>query len=127
MTIVVTREDAEVTYTGVLNASTTTPAEDDALILLAATIQDIVDPETGDVTNARIRFINRDTNMYISPELTPVLVDPVDKTVATVSYLATLSIPKNSSGESFTIGVVVNGVDLCVVGRPIRTELTLSL
>ena len=125
LTIVVTREDAEVTYTGVLNASTITPAEDDALILLAATIQDIEDedPETGDVTNARIRFINRGTNTYISPELTPVLVDPVDKTVATVSYLTTLSILKNSSGEPFTIGVVVNGVDL---GPPINGDSNFS-
>ncbi|MFC1603775.1 PKD domain-containing protein [Planctomycetota bacterium] len=110
--LVIMREDAAVTYTGVLNASTITPVEDEALVFLAATIRDIADAETGDITNARIRFFNRDTGAYVSPELTPVLVDPADPTVATVSYLATLSLPGNSSGEPFTIGMVVSGIDL---------------
>jgi hypothetical protein len=111
VTLVVMREDAIVTYTGVLNASTITPAEDDALIFLAATIQDARDGETGDITNARVRFINRDAGTYISPELAPALVDPSDLTVGTVSYTTMLSIGKNDSGEPFTIGVVVSGHD----------------
>jgi hypothetical protein len=74
--ITVLREDATITYTGVFTASTTTPSSNDSQVLLSAAIQDLADPETGDVTNARVRFINRDNNTFISPELTPVLVMP---------------------------------------------------
>ena len=115
VTINVAPEDARVTYTGALFASTSCATCNTAAVTLAATIQDITaadasaDPNFGDIRNATVTFINRDTNTVINPTPLPVgLVNPSDTKTGTATYTWNASIGSASS-QSFTIGVIVNG------------------
>jgi PKD domain/Putative Ig domain len=66
--ITVTAEDARVTYSGALFASTASVTSSAATITLSATIQDITavtgdpafDPDAGDIRNATATFVDRD-------------------------------------------------------------------
>src|SRR5262249_4312369 len=74
LTINVLREDARAYYAGLLFASTSAVTSSPAPVPLSATIKDITavlgDPATdayaGDIRNARVTFINRDTTTVIA-------------------------------------------------------------
>jgi uncharacterized repeat protein (TIGR01451 family) len=115
VTINVAPEDARATYTGALFASTSCATCNTAAVTLAATIQDITaadpgsDPNFGDIRNATVTFINRDTNTAINPTPVPVgLVNMSDTKTGTATYTWNASIGSANS-QSFTIGVIVNG------------------
>jgi autotransporter-associated beta strand protein len=110
---VVVTEDARAYYTGALfgltGSGTTTT------ITLSATIRDITaeatasstDPFAGDISNAKVTFINRNTNTVIAT--VPVsLVNTQDTKAGTATYNWPVDIG-TSNAKDFTIGVQVNG------------------
>src|SRR5205814_1521402 len=70
----VTPEDARGTYTGLIYVTTASASGSTATVVLSATVQDITavpgdpsyDPYAGDVRNAKVTFINRDTGAVIA-------------------------------------------------------------
>ncbi|MBA4276269.1 Ig-like domain repeat protein, partial [Flavobacterium sp.] len=121
----ITKENAEVYYTGSSFVSTSTTTSSTATVTLSATIRDINaeinsgDANPGDIRNARVRFVNRDltptsissptsaTGYYISDWLTVGLVSPGDTKTGSVTanWIASIG---NSDAQQFTIGVVVD-------------------
>jgi hypothetical protein len=110
---VITPEDARAYYTGTLfgatgSGSTTT-------ITLSATVRDITaettaaatDPFAGDISHAKVTFIDRSTNTVIAT--VPVgLVNNQDAKVGTATYNWPVDIGADNA-KDFTIGVVVSG------------------
>jgi hypothetical protein len=112
--LVITPEDARVTYTGSLFSSTSGVTSGQGTITLSATIQDISatvdaagDSYPGDIRKARIRFFNADDGTPISGWLTPGLVNPNDLTTGTVTYNWNVNIGAALS-ISYTIGIEVD-------------------
>jgi hypothetical protein len=83
--------------------------------MLSATIKDITavtgdpayDAYPGDIRNATVTFINRDTNTPIASNLPVALVNNNDTTVGTVTYNWSVNLGSALS-QSFTIGIIVN-------------------
>jgi hypothetical protein len=113
-TLTVTPEDARATYTGALFVSTSSVKSGTATVTLAATIQDItavtpgLDANAGDIRNARVTFINRDTNTIIAANVPVGLVSPGDTRTGTATFNWNVNIGTASS-MSFTIGMIVSG------------------
>jgi hypothetical protein len=114
-TITVNREDAQATYTGALFAATSTVSSGTATVTLAATIQDISailgNPDTfpGDIRNATVKFVNRDSGDAVLCTASGVgLVNASDLTVGTATCNWTASIGTTDS-QSFTVGIIVEG------------------
>jgi hypothetical protein len=115
----VTREDARATYTGPSLAWTSSTSNSNASVNLSATIQDITavgagdsayDPNGGNITTARVTFIDRTSGLAIQgcANLTPSLVSSPSTLTGTVGCTTTLS--AGSSGASqYTIGIKVDG------------------
>ena len=82
-TITVNPEDAVATYTGAQFVSTSSETSSTATVLLSATVRDITavlpasDPNAGNILNATVTFVNRDTNTDITT-VPLVLVNPAD-------------------------------------------------
>lgn len=117
ITITVTKEDARAGYTGALFVSTESTSSLKATVTLSATVQDITatseaagDTDFGDIRNATVTFINRDTNTAIAT--VPVgLVNLSDTKTGTATYNWVTNIPSCSSPPCYTtvtIGVIVN-------------------
>ncbi len=113
-TLTINREDARAEYIGDTYVSTGSATSSTATILLAATIRDITavdssDPNAGDIRNARVTFVNRDTSTPISgcTNLPVGLVNPSDTKVGTVSCNWTANIGSSDS-VNYTIGIIVN-------------------
>jgi hypothetical protein len=119
-TLTVMQEDARPYYTGPMFVSTSGPSSYTATVTLSATIKDItaVDPTQsppnpdnypGDIRNAKVTFINRDTNTVIAANVPVGLVNQNDATVGTATYNWTVTIPQNSvpPSQTFTIGIIV--------------------
>jgi predicted extracellular nuclease len=113
--IEVTQEDARATYTGALYVSTESTSSSNASVTLAATVQDISvtsdaagDTYPGDIRNATVTFINRDTNTPISgcTDLPVGLVNPGDLQTGTAT--CNWSVTISGDGQDFTVGIVVN-------------------
>jgi hypothetical protein len=115
ITITVTQEDARATYTGALYVSTSSSSSSNATVMLAATVQDISvtsdgggDMWPGDIRNATVTFINRDTNTPIAgcTNLPVGLVNPgnLQTGTATCNWNVTIS----GDAQDFTVGIVVN-------------------
>src|SRR5262249_35034524 len=93
-TLTVTQEDARPYHTGPMFVSTSGPNSFTATVTLSATIKDITavtgDPAydlyPGDIRNAKVTFINRDTNTIIAANLPVGLVNQNDMTVGTTTY-----------------------------------------
>src|SRR5439155_719009 len=106
-------EDAAATYTGALFASTSSATSSTATVTLSATIQDITavngDPNPGDVRNAKVTFINRDTNTVIVSNVLVGLVNASDTTTGTATYNWSTSIACASPpcSQTYTIGIIV--------------------
>lgn len=111
------QEDAIVEYTGHTFQATPNENSSVATVVLSANIQDISvsdpigDPYPGDIQNAMVKFVNRDTNTDISGWI-PVtdLFDPNDPTTGTVSYDWIVDIG-NQSSQTFTVGILVGSLD----------------
>ncbi|MGE5520292.1 MAG: Ig-like domain repeat protein, partial [Candidatus Dadabacteria bacterium] len=113
--LTITKEDARVTYTGSLFASTSAITSGQAVVTLAATIEDITatsdaagDTHAGNILKARIKFINADNGTDISGWLIPGLIDPLDSTIGTVTFNWNANIGTANS-ISYTVGLVVGG------------------
>jgi hypothetical protein len=110
----VNQEDAIVEYTGQSLQATESSRSGLATIQLTANIQDITvsdpvnDPNAGDIRNAKVKFVNRDTNSYISGWI-PVsdLLSSGDLRTGAVTFDWTVDIGSQDS-ESFTIGIIVD-------------------
>jgi len=115
-TYTVTKEDARATYAGQQYVSTSGVSSGSATINLVATIQDISavtgDPSTdsypGDIRNATVTFINRDTSAVLCTTGTIQLLDPSDTRVGTAGCQWTTDIG-NADSVSYTVGIVVDG------------------
>ena len=100
------QEDALVTYTGALFASTS-GNNNQAVISLAATVQDIADGFTGNISNAKVQFYNAETNTPIGGPLDVQLVNANDPTVGTVQYDWTVTLSGNTDWDSYEVGIQV--------------------
>lgn len=98
------QENANVSYTGTMYASTGSANSSEATILLTATIEDIDDGNRGEIINADVYFVNRDTGTPINS--TPLSVSLISSTLGTVSYEWTVDLG-NADSEDFEIGIVV--------------------
>ena len=98
------QEDALATYTGTTYASTGSSNSSDATILLTATIEDINDANRGEIINASVNFINRDTGNPINPN--PLSISLLSPTLGTVSYEWEVNIG-NSDAEEYEVGIKV--------------------
>jgi hypothetical protein len=118
--LTVTQEDARATYVGDLFDLTSSTSTYTATVNLRATLQDITavpsdpayDPYAGDIRNATVTFVNRDTNTVLGTvgygTSTPiVLVNPSDPKTGTVALPCTFTIPSNQNAISPTIGIIV--------------------
>lgn len=110
----ITQEDARAYYTGACFASTSSASASSATVTLSATIKDITaetgDPATdsfaGDIRNARVTFINRDTNTVIAANVPVGLVNAADTKIGTATYNWNVNIGSADS-VSYTIGIIV--------------------
>jgi len=111
----VSKEDARATYTGALFASTANATSTSAIVTLAATIQDITavdsnsDPDAGDIRNATVKFVDRDTNQTLCTPLGIGLVTTGDTKTGTVTCNFNATLANNSPSRMYTVGVVVDG------------------
>jgi len=114
--LTIKQEDATASYTGVLYASTGSSTSTAATVVLSATVKDITatdpntDPNPGDIRNATVTFVNRDTIPNTVIATVPVgLVTLSDKTVATATYNWAVNIQCSSPpcSATYTIGVIV--------------------
>ena len=111
-------EDARVNYIGLMFQATPNVSTSTATVVLQASVIDIAaavgdaayDAFAGDIRNARVRFINRDNNTYLSGWLTPALVNNADLKVGTVSASYTFNIGTADAAQ-FTIGIEVGTPD----------------
>ncbi len=108
-------EDARAYYTGACFASTLGANNCNAIVTLSATIKDISavagDPDydsyPGDIRNATVTFINRETNTVIAANVPIGLVDPMDATIAVATYNWNVCITGNA--QTFEVGIIVGG------------------
>jgi len=118
------QEDSRATYNGNNLFWTSSVTSNNASATLSATVQDIaiVDPNqsppnpdnySGDIRNAKVTFMNRDTNTPLAgcSDLPVGMVKVGDTTtgIATCNTTLSLSNGNNSGGTQFTIGTVVSG------------------
>lgn len=109
-------EDARVTYTGALFASTGNATSSTATVTLSATIQDITavpaDPATdslpGDITHATVTFVNRDASNAVLCTAPVGLVSAGDTKTGTATCNWTANIGTQASA-SYTVGIIVGG------------------
>jgi hypothetical protein len=134
-TLTITQEDARAYYTGALFASTSSASSSSATVTLSATIKDISavdgsDTSAGDIRNARVTFINRDTSTVIASNVPVGLVSAGDTTIGTATYNWNVNIGSADSAN-FTVGVIVtnyytrNASDdnsIVTVSRPLGTN-----
>jgi len=117
--IIVNQEDARATYTGLLYTSTLSPTSASATVTLAATIQDITavdptsDPYPGDIRNAKVTFVIRNTPPTADTVIATVpvgLVNSGDTKNGTATYNWNVNIPCSSSpcSQTYTVGIIVN-------------------
>jgi len=114
-TMTINPEDAGVTYTGALFVGTACETCNTATVTLSATIQDIsavsgdpvYDAYPGDIRNAQVTFINRDTGAIIASNLPVGLVSSTDTRTGTATYNWNVNLGTQNS-QSFSVGVIVN-------------------
>ncbi|OLE78178.1 MAG: hypothetical protein AUG06_11440 [Actinobacteria bacterium 13_1_20CM_2_65_11] len=117
------QEDARAYYTGALLASTGSINSTSANVTLAATIKDITavpstdityiasqnDQYPGDIRNASMTFVNRDTGAVLCTASVG-LVSLSDSTVGTATCTSTpLAANSTAGGTQYTIGIIVGG------------------
>lgn len=113
LTFTVKPEDATATYNGALCVATSTATATTATVTLSATIKDITavtgdplyDTYAGDISKAKVKFINRTTGLDISGWLNVGLVSVSDPKTGTVIF----NWPNVLYNQQYTIGIVVGG------------------
>lgn len=111
-TLTVTQEDARAAHTGLTYVTTASATTSTATVVLTATIQDITavdaasDAYAGDIRNAKVTFINRDTGVAIATGVAVVLVNSADTRTGTATYSWTPNIG-TADAKQYTIGVIV--------------------
>jgi len=136
--ITVSQEDALVTYSGV-NFAFTPATSNIATVQLRATVQDItaafpgLDPDGGDIRNATVTFINRDTNTVIAANVPVSLLNSADPLTGVATYNWNVDIGSTAASQSVTVGIVVNNYytrdsaldnTLITVSRPLDGFIT---
>jgi hypothetical protein len=114
VTIVVVQEDARVTYTGALYVSTASTSSSNANVTLAATVQDIsVTPDAagdtypGDIRNATVTFIHRDTSTPIPGCINLPVGLVTSGNFQTGTATCNWSVTISGDAQIFTVGVAV--------------------
>jgi VCBS repeat-containing protein len=106
----VTQEDARVTYTGALFVGTACTTCGNAAVTLAATVEGAtaagLDPDTGDILNATLTFINRENNQVLCTAPLGLVGSDPELATGTCTWDANIG---NSDSDDFTIGMVVGG------------------
>ncbi len=110
--LTITCEDAVAYYTGSSYVSTSSATSSNATVTLSTTIKDISavlnsDTNFGNITNAKVKFINRDNGATIAENIPVGLVMIGDTKVGTATYNWNTSISGDS--QSITIGIIVTG------------------
>ncbi len=121
-TLTVTQEDARADYSGNTIFWTSSATSTSATVTLWATIRDITavlgdpayDPNAGDITNAKVSFVQRTVTGDLAipgcSNLTVGLVNLSDPKTGSVSCTNSTTFTASSSGASqYTIGIIVNG------------------
>jgi len=103
--LTVTQKPATATYTGPLFVATASRTTSTATVTLSATIKD-TSGGAGDIRNATVTFVDRDTGVAIASNLPVTLVNSTDIKTGTASYNWSVDIRANYS-QSFTIGIIV--------------------
>ncbi|MGZ3937078.1 MAG: T9SS type A sorting domain-containing protein, partial [Flavisolibacter sp.] len=110
----VTQEDARIDYTGDVIKATATATSASAVVTLRANILDMTavdmssDPNAGDIRNAKVMFVNRDSSNKPISGWIPVntLVNASDPKVGTVSFDWTVNLG-NASDLETNVGIIV--------------------
>jgi hypothetical protein len=132
--LTVTQEDARSTYTGASLFFASSTSATSATATLSATIKDITavigdsayDPDQGNITNARIDFVNELGTVYPGcGNLVPSLVSSSDTKVGTVSCQTSMSI-SNSSGSQYTVKIVVRNYYTDTTAGDATTVITVA-
>jgi len=126
-------------YTGPTFVSTSGSEVSTATVSLSATIKDISatveangDTSAGDVRNATVTFIDRDTGLSISPSLNVTLPNTSETAIGTVSYNWPVDIGRANS-QTYRVGMLVSNYytrnsvaedTLVTVAKPITTGFT---
>jgi hypothetical protein len=113
--LVITPEDARAAYAGLLAVSTPCAACNLATVTLRATIRDISatpdaagDTSPGDIRQARVTFINRDTGAVIAADVPVIGLTNDDQTkIGMASYDWKVNLGKAES-VTFKVGIIVN-------------------
>ncbi|ALI98451.1 pectinesterase family protein [Rufibacter tibetensis] len=112
--LTITQEDALITFTGSQFVNTSCATCSGATVTLSATIQDISatgdaagDVHPGDISKAKVRFVNRETNTAISDWLSVVLVNNADKLTGTAVYNWATTTGASDAAD-YTIGIEVD-------------------
>jgi len=110
-TLTITQEDARATYTGPLQVSTQSAKNGKATVALAATVQDITavdsgsDAAAGDIRNAKVTFVNRDTDAVLCTGPVGLVSNADSKTgTATCTWKADIG---NADSLTYNVGIVV--------------------
>jgi hypothetical protein len=121
--LTIKQEDARVTYTGPLFASTSSPSSTAFTVLLTATIQDITavpadpayDPYPGDIRNAVARFVDGNNPSTVFCTAPIGLVNALDLKTGTISCNFSGDVGSQSSMQ-YTVGIIVD--DYTPTGGP---------
>jgi hypothetical protein len=111
-TLTVTPENATATYTGDLFVFASSTTSSSATVTLRATIQDppktTADPFQGDIRNATVTFVNRDTKAVLGTANLPVtLINSSDTTTGSAIQSVSLPINTTTGSTQYTIGIIV--------------------
>jgi hypothetical protein len=119
-TLTVTQEDARATYNGNSLFWTSSASSANAAVTLSATIRDatalpVLDPAydiwAGDIRNAKVTFVNRDTNTAFAgcSNLPVGLVVSSDTKTGTATCTTTLTASNATGATQYRVGIVVSG------------------
>lgn len=113
-TLMISKEDARATYTGQTFVSTACQTCTTTNVTLSATIKDISatleangDTDPGDIRNATVTFVNRDTGASISPLLNVTLPNANDPQTGTVTYNWQVNLG-TADTQTFRVGILVD-------------------
>lgn len=108
----ITPEDVEVAYIGVLFEATPGPGENTAVVKLMATVREVDDGSPGDISLAKVSFVDREGSDI--KECIPVeyFVDPLDPTTGVVTYDWSVTINGNDNSVVTQLGTLV-GLPSC--------------
>jgi VCBS repeat-containing protein len=104
VTIVVTQENATAGFSGALFYAV---PSGNATVTLSAVITDAADGSRGDITNAKVTFVNRDTGATLCGPLNVVPLTPGETTVGAAS--CNVSLGYGTGSNQYTVGIKVNG------------------